>query len=155
MKKLFATLVMAIVVTLVSVLPASAATVNYEYSPINDYQIEVISGCVVFYDAKIIHPVAAENYQGRTVSVTTWVPTASNDIQILKVLDQKVVVTPIYERCTRQFTWVNPVIGLCGTEGLEFISSRYEPSNLTVGGGYLTLEFIATSTTTADTTIIN
>lgn len=151
MKKLFVTLVMAMVVILMSVLPASAATVSSETSN-NDYQIEVINGCVVFYDAGILLPTAGEDSQGqrRIVSVTVWVPEASNEIQIVKVLDQGVVVTPIYNRSTRQYTWVNHMVGLCGTEGLEFLGSKYNPSDPIVGGGYLTLEFIATSTTTAD-----
>lgn len=148
MKKLFVTLVMAMVVTLMAVLPASAATVNNANSP-SGYQIEVINGSIVFYDAGTIHPFAGEDSPGqrRIVSVTTWVPEASNEIQIVKVLSQGVVVTPIYNRRTRQFTWVNPVIGLCGTRGLEFIESKYDPSNSTVGGGYLTLDFIATDIT--------
>lgn len=142
MKKLV-TLIAVVVMTLVTaVAPVSAATAGYGSS--DGYQIKTVNGCTVMFYNTGTHPAAAQNDNGRVVSYCLWV-SAPHDYQnrIIEVLGQDVVINPTHSN-NGQFTWVNPVIGLCGTEGLEFVSSRYEPSNSTVGGGYLTLDFITT-----------
>lgn len=144
MKKLV-TLISVVVMALMTVVaPVSAATAGYS----GGCQVEFVNSCIVSYDIGTKHTPAAENYNGRILSYRVWAPITFEETQAqaitIKVLDQDVTINPTcYDD---QNPWVNPTINLCGTKGIRFISSEYEPvyclGDLGLRGGYITVDFI-------------